>query len=241
MFKKVIFYGLLFILLSTDVFADPAEWVDKSHAYKAAQMIQPGMVLRIYCAPYGDTACAEQTVTQVKVKKVNAQNYEISVNGKRINLAYTYIEKENQWTNLAMLLGLEVSGASEFSDGKKTPAQKKKEAHPTDEFLEACLAKEITTVGMMNCMNEAYERWDAELNKVYKALRSALNPTQKKVLKAAQLKWIKYRDSEFELIDSIYSSFEGTMYIPMNAGERVEIVKKRVLELGAYLDLTEDH
>ncbi|MDM8552084.1 DUF1311 domain-containing protein [Desulfobacterales bacterium HSG2] len=240
MLKKVMFCGLLFFLLSADVFADQAEWIDKSDAYKAAQMINPGMVLRKYCMPCGDSAWTELAVRQVKVRNVNAQNYEVSVNGKGIDLAYTYIEKEGKWTNLAMLVGLEVSGAPEFLGENKTPAQENK-IHPTDKFLEECMVKDSTTMGMMDCIKEAYKLWDTELNKVYKQLRSVLNPTQKKDLKTAQLKWIKYRDSEFKLIDSIYSSFEGTMYMPMNAGERMKIVKKRTLELRAYLDLIKDH
>jgi uncharacterized protein YecT (DUF1311 family) len=60
---------------------------------------------------------------------------------------------------------------------------------------------------------------------------------QKLALKAAQLDWLKYRDSEFKVIDSIYDTLQGTMYIPMRIAERLEVVKKRALALGGYIDL----
>jgi uncharacterized protein YecT (DUF1311 family) len=56
-------------------------------------------------------------------------------------------------------------------------------------------------------------------------------------LKEAQVQWLKFRDSEFQLQGEIYSKPEGTMYIPMSADSQMQAVKKRALELKAYLDL----
>lgn len=56
-------------------------------------------------------------------------------------------------------------------------------------------------------------------------------------LRSAQLEWIKYRDLDFKLIDSIYDGMQGTMYIPMRVEARLEVIKKRALELKGYLDL----
>jgi uncharacterized protein YecT (DUF1311 family) len=64
-----------------------------------------------------------------------------------------------------------------------------------------------------------------------------LKPEGKQSLKAAQLEWIKYRDTEFRLIDSIYDMFEGTLYIPMRAGQRMDLIKARAQELASFLDL----
>ncbi|MEB3174020.1 MAG: hypothetical protein VKN60_02355, partial [Cyanobacteriota bacterium] len=60
-------------------------------------------------------------------------------------------------------------------------------------------------------------------------------PEQKKVLVQSQLNWIKFRDSEFQLINSIYSQLQGTMYIPMSVYRKVNIVKNRSEELHQYL------
>jgi uncharacterized protein YecT (DUF1311 family) len=79
--------------------------------------------------------------------------------------------------------------------------------------------------------------WDKELNKNFQALMRKLKPEGKQALKAAQLEWLKCRDAEFKLIDSIYSTLDGTMYIPMHYGQRMDIVKQRALALDVYLEL----
>lgn len=53
---------------------------------------------------------------------------------------------------------------------------------------------------------------DAELNKVYKALRSKLSDDEKTRLKEVQLIWLKYRDKNAEFEASLY---EGGSIAPM--------------------------
>jgi len=53
----------------------------------------------------------------------------------------------------------------------------------------------------------------------------------------AELEWIKYRDLDFKLIDSIYDTTQGTMYIPMRIDAHMEVIKKRALQLKGFLDL----
>lgn len=50
--------------------------------------------------------------------------------------------------------------------------------------------KNPSTQGMVGCLDAAYKKWDAELNKNYKALTSKMDATQKAALLAAQRKWI---------------------------------------------------
>ena len=109
--------------------------------------------------------------------------------------------------------------------------------HPIDKFLDECMEKDMSTAGMVKCINEAYDKWDAELNRIYKLLIKNIDEKSAASLKSAQIEWIAFRDKEFKFIDDIYSKLEGTMYIPMRAADRMEIVKKRVLELDAYRDL----
>jgi uncharacterized protein YecT (DUF1311 family) len=112
-----------------------------------------------------------------------------------------------------------------------------KREHPIDKALTACMEKDPSTAGMVECLNIAYEAWDKELNRVYGALMSKLPTEGKASLKAAQLEWIKYRDLEFKLISSVYSNLEGTMFIPMATDSRIGVIKRRVQELQDYLDL----
>ncbi|MDX6385307.1 MAG: hypothetical protein QOK48_2880 [Blastocatellia bacterium] len=112
--------------------------------------------------------------------------------------------------------------------------------HPIDKALEACIDKNGSTAGMVECTDKAYLAWDKELNKNYSELMRTMKPVAKESLRLAQLEWIKFRDLNFKLIDSVYDRMEGTMYIPMRVDARMEIVKRRALELKGYLDLIQE-
>ena len=90
---------------------------------------------------------------------------------------------------------------------------------------------------MVECTDKAYAAWDKEMNKNYGALMSALKPKQKEALRMAQLNWIRYRDLQFKFIDSVFDTLDGTMYIPMRISSRMQVIKKRALELKDYLNL----
>ncbi len=109
--------------------------------------------------------------------------------------------------------------------------------HPIDEYQAECIAGDSTTTGMTNCTLSASARWDKELNGVYAKLMSSLSPVEQAALRAAQRQWILYRDAEFKLIDEMYKSKDGTMYIPMRAEDRLEIIKAHALQLQAYREL----
>ncbi len=112
--------------------------------------------------------------------------------------------------------------------------------HPIDKALDACIDKNGSTAGMVECTDKAYAAWDKELNKNYGELMRALKPKQKEALRLAQLEWIKYRDLEFKSIDSVYDTLEGTMYIPMRISAHLEVIKKRALELKDRVDLVKE-
>ena len=109
--------------------------------------------------------------------------------------------------------------------------------HPIDQYQTKCIAADSTTAGMTNCTNGASARWDKELNSVYAKLLSSLSPVEQDALRAAQRQWILYRDAEFKVIDEMYKTRDGTMYIPMRAADRLEIIKARALQLQAYQEL----
>jgi uncharacterized protein YecT (DUF1311 family) len=117
-----------------------------------------------------------------------------------------------------------------------------KQQHPIDKWMDDCMAKPDgqSTMGIVECTNKAYEKWDKELNKMYKTLMNELKPEDQKVLKETQKTWIKYRDEEFILLDKIYAYKDGTMYIPMHAFSRLEIVRERTLKIADYLDLLKE-
>jgi uncharacterized protein YecT (DUF1311 family) len=112
--------------------------------------------------------------------------------------------------------------------------------HPIDKALEACVEKDGSNAGIIECTGKAYQAWDKELNKNYGALMRKLKPAQKEALKAAQLGWIKQRDVDFKFIDSIFDTLEGTMYISMRIESKTELVKVRALQLKSFVDLVSD-
>jgi len=118
-------------------------------------------------------------------------------------------------------------------------AQKEPE-HPIDKALGACVEKDGSNAGVIECTEKAYQAWDKELNKNYGALMRKLKPGQKEALRVAQLEWIKHRDADFKFIDSVYDSLEGTMYISMRIEDRTDLVKSRALKLKIFLDLITD-
>lgn len=132
----------------------------------------------------------------------------------------------------AFLLIFFFSSAMAFS-------QETEEQHPIDVALDKCMDKNPSTHGMIGCLNEAYKKWDTELNKNYKALSLKMDTKQKAALLAAQRKWIEYRDLEFMAQKAVYETMQGTMFQPMAVNDRMEVVKKRALDLKSYLDLFE--
>lgn len=109
--------------------------------------------------------------------------------------------------------------------------------HHIDDYLNSCIDAASNTAGLVNCTNQAYTLWDNELNIKYQNLMSALPPSGKQVLRNSQRDWIKFRDAELKTIDALYQSKDGTMYLPMKAAHRLELIKTRVLQLTSYENL----
>lgn len=108
-----------------------------------------------------------------------------------------------------------------------------KEEHSIDKTTQACVDKNSTTIGMMECLEKAFKEWDKELNKVYNALLKEVSATGKENLKNAQKQWLTYRDAEFKAINAIYD-LEGTMWGLVAAEARNTVIKDRVLTLQNY-------
>lgn len=114
--------------------------------------------------------------------------------------------------------------------------------HPIDKEMDACIDKDPSTRGMIECMDAAKVKWDVELNKYYKLLMSTLNDSSKASLRESQRKWIEFRDAEIDAIGDIYEyKYEvmngGTLYSLMAVGRSLEVVKTRALELISYYEV----
>ncbi|MFD0976778.1 lysozyme inhibitor LprI family protein [Salinimicrobium gaetbulicola] len=105
--------------------------------------------------------------------------------------------------------------------------------------LQDCLdsSENYSTKRMTDCVNTATEKWDAELNKAYKELLDLLMAEQKEKLKISQREWIEFRDKEIEFSNQLYYDLEGTMWIPVAAQTKLDLTKKRTIELESFISV----
>lgn len=88
---------------------------------------------------------------------------------------------------------------------------------------------------MINCANNAYDSWDTELNKKYRALLAKLSPADAVKLKDSQRKWLAFRDAEFAFVgirESGLLSVERVRITPSLAGEEALAYFQDVLTGG---------
>jgi len=150
-------------------------------------------------------------------------------------------------TASCVLFGLILSSAPLTANFAVSDADKPKEnaensgapdvSYPLDEFLDQCLAQSNhgSTAGQVECTNQAKQRWDDEMNLVYRRLADRLPPKAQASLRDAQRRWLQYRDADQLLIDAVYELTRGTMYAPMQAYSHLRLVRERSLTLKSYL------
>lgn len=109
--------------------------------------------------------------------------------------------------------------------------------HPIDKWTAKASAAAKSTADEVACQDQAFHKWDVELNSQYKKLLAQLTPAERKNLQLAQLAWIKFRDQEFKLIDTLYEKKSGSMFAPMQVASRARIVRDRALLLQHYNEL----
>lgn len=76
---------------------------------------------------------------------------------------------------------------------------------------------------------------EKELNTVYKALQSKLPKDKQDGLKQSQVNWLKYRDSEFFLIEGVWTKENFGSSSSITRGQyKASIVRDRVIQLMQY-------
>ncbi|MCL2596403.1 MAG: DUF1311 domain-containing protein [Paludibacter sp.] len=104
------------------------------------------------------------------------------------------------------------------------------------------LDKDYSTYGMHEANKTLEIEYDKLLNKYYKILYNKLDDNGKKALKEAQLNWIKFRDSEKELVAQLYQNTYneeggGTIWGVIYGNSAAQITRERVFVLYGYLVL----
>jgi uncharacterized protein YecT (DUF1311 family) len=108
------------------------------------------------------------------------------------------------------------------------------EEHSIEKWTTECVKKDSFT----NCHLKAYDKWDKELNRVYKALMSKLrnNKQAQNDLRKAQIAWLNYKKAEEKVSASIYTIIEGTAKSELQIYSDVDVIKQRSFMLIDYLE-----
>ncbi|HOY67772.1 MAG TPA: DUF1311 domain-containing protein [Candidatus Ozemobacteraceae bacterium] len=109
--------------------------------------------------------------------------------------------------------------------------------HPIDRQVETLLAKDESTAGQNHAFEEGERLWDTELNRLYRELSARLDEVGRKRLREAQRAWLAFRDAEFVRLGDQFGRKEGTMFGPMLAAARMELVKARAREMADALGI----
>lgn len=114
-------------------------------------------------------------------------------------------------------------------------SQNKKE-YPIDILESKCInQKDISDADKCNCIIQARESWDKELNKSYNLLKTKLPKENFETLKESQKQWLLFRDKEYEFSSKYFSEIkQGTLWYAVSESLKRDLVKRRAIELEAY-------
>lgn len=112
--------------------------------------------------------------------------------------------------------------------------------HPIDKAEQDCISKTADTQVMNQCSITAQNEQEKEIKKTLSELKSVLDKESYKSLINSQNSWEKYKIDEFRSIDKMLKNKQGTMYLNVDKGLKVDIVKQRALKLKEYLNTVND-
>ncbi|PKM68662.1 MAG: hypothetical protein CVU95_03415 [Firmicutes bacterium HGW-Firmicutes-2] len=110
-----------------------------------------------------------------------------------------------------------------------------------DKELEICMNQNQDTQGTISCINEAIEKWDLEVMRVYDLLIDTSPEDVKKALKDAQESWEIYREKQYSILGEvyfdIYNSLDGgTMWLIAQAESEMKIPRQRAINLDYFVN-----
>jgi len=221
---------LLFLCRGGVLGADQFVWVPQQAAERAASILERGSIVRHFCEPCGDTTWREEEVSKVQTKESewDDDSFEIILNGTAIDLAYTYIETDGGWLNLALMLDLDASDVSRKLDG---------EVYREEVGINDPCESPRSTHEALQCAQAEFDAADAELNRVYAEAMKILDEPRRSRLRDAQRAWLPYRDACAEFEASLFEG--GTMAPVLRISEKADLTRKRTEELREIIELGE--
>jgi uncharacterized protein YecT (DUF1311 family) len=106
-------------------------------------------------------------------------------------------------------------------------------ADPIDASMRTCLARSdmSSTVGQVQCMDNARIGWKAALDSAWQQLQTKLPLAQRKPWEKSQASWQASRDVEKQLLAAVFETTRGTMYVLAEADMQLQPVRDRALAL----------
>jgi uncharacterized protein YecT (DUF1311 family) len=107
---------------------------------------------------------------------------------------------------------------------------------PTTVALRRCLddAAHASTAGQTQCEADAARAFDRRMNVAYATLMRKLPSAAAQRLRLAQRTWLAFRSAEADARGALYATRQGTLYVPMAAGDATNVIRDRALQLEAY-------
>lgn len=107
--------------------------------------------------------------------------------------------------------------------------------------LKRCLDDPVnaSTGGQTDCEAVAVRSYDQRMNRAYASLMKKLPADARQRLLAAQRAWLVFRSAEDEARTALYETRRGTMYVPMQAAAKTDVIRDRTLTLESNLRLIE--
>ncbi|MBN3803903.1 DUF1311 domain-containing protein [Paraburkholderia sp. Ac-20336] len=110
-------------------------------------------------------------------------------------------------------------------------------ADPIDASMRACLARAdmSTTVGQVQCMDNARIGWKAAVDSAYQQLLDKLPAARRRLWQKSQSSWLASRDAEKQLLAAVFATTQGSMYVLAEADMQLQPVRDRALVLRGAL------
>ncbi|MFM0035085.1 DUF1311 domain-containing protein [Paraburkholderia strydomiana] len=111
-------------------------------------------------------------------------------------------------------------------------------ADPIDASMRSCLARSdmSTTVGQVQCMDNARIGWKAALDSAWQQLQAKLPSARRKLWERSQTSWLASREAEKQLLAAVFATTRGTMYVLAEADMQLQPVRDRALALRSAVD-----
>lgn len=107
---------------------------------------------------------------------------------------------------------------------------------PIDKTERECISKTANTYEMNKCSQIAQQSWKKDIQNNLDELKKFFTPEDYEKLLLSQSAWENYKNKDFELIDSVISHKQGTIYLNFREGWKTEIIRRRALLLREYLN-----